>query len=482
VSLSFRGITKSYGGIRALGEVGFDVAAGEVHAVVGANGAGKSTLMKILTGVVQPDAGVILLEGRPLRIRSPLEAHRLGIGLVPQETTLCDNLSIAENVYLGRTRWLRPRALAALARSRLEALGLDYEPLLAVARLSVAQKQLVQIVRALAYEPRILALDEPTSSLSEAEVETLFRVLRGLRDRGVTVLFVSHRLREVQTIADRATVLRDGRFVATVPAGTTPREEIVRLMAGHEVAGGRASAGAPGEEVLEVRGLSGKGFRDVSFVLKRGEVLGWFGLVGAGRTEAARALFGIDPAEAGEIRLHGRTMAIRSPVQAIEAGIGMVPEDRKLQGLVLQMRIAPNLSLASLGRLTVCGAISGAREGALVQGSIDRLRIRCEGGSQPVGELSGGNQQKVVLARWLETRPRVLILDEPTKGVDVAAKAEIQGIVRELVRGGGSVLLISSELEEIRELADRVLVFRAGRVSAEFPGGASDGELMAAAT
>jgi len=483
VSLSFVGISKSYGGVHALREVGFDVAPGEIHAVVGANGAGKSTLMKILTGIVQPDGGEVRLDGRPLRIRSPLEAHHHGIGLVPQETTLCENLSVAENVFLGRFRWFQPARLAEETRRRLGDLGLEYDPLGAVAKLSVAQKQLVQIVRALAFEPKILALDEPTASLSEGEVETLFGILRGLRSRGVTIIFVSHRLKEIQAIADRATVLRDGRFVATVDAKATPREEIVRHMAGQDVSGLRSGGGDPREEVLAVRGLGGKGFRDVTFALRRGEVLGWFGLVGAGRTETARTLFGIDPAEAGEICLDGRPVTIRSPRQAIALGIGLVPEDRKLQGLILKLTVATNVSLASLPRLAPWGPIPGAREGALVRGHIDRLRIRCREPEQTSAELSGGNQQKVVLARWLETRPRILILDEPTKGVDVAAKAEIQAIVRELVREGTAVILISSELEEVRDLANRVLVFRAGRVSAEIPGaGASDAALMSAAT
>jgi ABC-type sugar transport system ATPase subunit len=481
--LAFRGLSKSFGGVHALRGVSFEVAPGEVHAVVGANGAGKSTLLKILTGVIAPDAGEIRLHDRAVRIRSPIDAHRLGIGLVPQETTLCENLSIAENVFLGTFRWLRPGALEEATRRRLSALGLPYDPALPVSRLSVAQKQLVQIVRALAFEPTILALDEPTASLSEGEVETLFRVLRDLKARGVTLFFVSHRLKEIQAIADRATVLRDGQFVATVDAKATPREEIVRHMAGRDVRQAREASGPPGEEVLSVRGLSGKGFRDVSFTLRRGEVLGWFGLVGAGRTETARALFGIDPAEAGEVVLDGRPVPLRSPREAIERGIGLVPEDRKLQGLVLKLAIGTNISLASLPRLAPWGPIPAGREEAIVRGHIERLGIRCRGPEQTSGELSGGNQQKVVLARWLETRPRVLLLDEPTKGVDVGAKAEIQALVRELVRGGTAVVLISSELEEVRDMADRILVFRAGRVAAEVPAaGASDARIMSAAT
>jgi ABC-type sugar transport system ATPase subunit len=475
--LSFLKISKSYGGIHAVRDVSFDVAPAEIHAIVGANGAGKSTLLKILSGIVAPDEGQILLDGRPVAIHSPHGAHELGIGLVPQETTLCENLSIAENVFLGRYRWRRPAVLEAQAHQRLHELGLDYDPSLPVSRLSVAQKQLVQIVRALAFEPKVLALDEPTSSLSEGEVEVLFRILRDLKGRGVTLLFVSHRLKEIQSISDRATVLRDGRFVTTVDARTTPREELVRHMAGREVAVDRRAAAAIGEEVLAVRGLLG-----ATFSVRKGEVLGWFGLVGAGRSELARALFGIDPTP-GEIRMEGRPARIASPRDAIALGIGLVPEDRKLQGLILKMALGANISLASLGRLSRFGAVSASREGSVVLEYVEKLRIRCAGAWQAAGQLSGGNQQKVVLAKWLETRPKVLILDEPTKGVDLAAKAELQAIVRELARGGTAVILISSELEEVRQMADRILVFRAGRVAGEFPGaGATDQQLMSAAT
>lgn len=475
--LSFRSISKSYGGIHAVRGVSFDVAPAEIHAIVGANGAGKSTLLKILSGVVTPDEGQVLLDGRAVRIDSPHGAHRLGIGLVPQETTLCENLSIAENIFLGTYTWLRPSALEAEARRRLHDLGLDYDPSLPVSRLSVAQKQLVQIVRALAFEPKVLALDEPTSSLSEGEVEVLFRILRDLKSRGVTLLFVSHRLKEIQAIADRATVMRDGLWVATVDAKATPREELVRHMAGREVAVDRGAAAAIGDEILGVSDLRG-----ATFSVRRGEVLGWFGLVGAGRTELARALFGIDPGP-GEIRIDGRPVRIASPRDAIAHGIGLVPEDRKLQGLILKLPIGENISIASLERLSTLGAVSISRERRLVQSYVDKLRIRCAGAWQAAVELSGGNQQKVVLSKWLETRPKVLILDEPTKGVDLAAKAELQAIVRELARSGTAVILISSELEEVRQMADRILVFRAGRVAGEFPGaGASDQQLMSAAT
>src|SRR5436190_13736864 len=403
--LSFRGLSKTYGGIHAVRDVSFDVAPAEIHAIVGANGAGKSTLLKILSGVVAPDEGRILLDGRAVAIRSPHGAHQLGIGLVPQETTLCENLSIAENVFLGTYRWLRPAALEAEARKRLHDLGLDYDPSQPVSRLSVAQKQLVQIVRALAFEPKVLALDEPTSSLSEGEVEVLFRILRDLKSRGVTLLFVSHRLKEIQAISDRATVMRDGCVVATLNAKEAPREELVRHMAGREVVVDRGAAASFGGEALWVKDLRG-----VSFAVRAGEVLGWFGLVGAGRTEVARALFGIDPAT-GEIRIGGRPVRIASPRDAIAQGIGLVPEDRKLQGLILKMQIDQNISLASLGRLTRYGAISRSRESGAVGEYLEKLKIRCAGAWQLGGELSGGNQQKVVLSKWLETRPKVLILD-----------------------------------------------------------------------
>ncbi|MFN3486619.1 MAG: sugar ABC transporter ATP-binding protein, partial [Planctomycetota bacterium] len=364
-ALEFRGIAKRFGGVRALRGVSFSVSGGEVHAVLGANGAGKSTLLKILTGLVAPDEGEILLGGRPLRVRSPQEAHERGIGLVPQETTLFGNLSIAENLFLGRG-WGSPGAMAREARRRLSELGLDVDPLLPVERLSVARKQLVQIARALAFEPRVLALDEPTASLSEGEAEALFGILRKLRARGVTILFVSHRLKEVRAIADRATVLRDGEVAGTLRFPEASKEEIVRLLTGGTAAAETEEAArAPvrrsdGPAVLEARGLGGRGFRGLSFSLRRGEVLGWFGLVGAGRSGAARALFGIDPAEEGEIRVEGRRVRIRSPQDAVALGLGLVPEDRKTEGLVLSMSVAENLTLASLPRLGRWGAVAPA--------------------------------------------------------------------------------------------------------------------------
>jgi ABC-type sugar transport system ATPase subunit len=476
-ALSFRGISKSYGGVAALRDVSFDVLPGEIHAVVGANGAGKSTLLRILTGLVEPDRGHILFHGRPVRLRSPHEARALGIGLVPQETTLCENLSIAENVFLGTYRWLRRSEIEAKARRGLAELGLDYDPGLPVGRLSVAQKQLVQIVRALAFEPRVLALDEPTASLSEGEVEVLFGILRRLRERGVTLFFVSHRLREIQALSDRATVLRDGAWVATVPTAQTSRAELVRHMAGREVSTDPGREPAVGSELLQVRNLRG-----ASFGLRKGEVLGWFGLVGAGRTEVARALFGLEPAP-GEITLDGVRVRIGSAGEAIALGLGLVPEDRKLQGLILTLAVQANISLASLGRLSTFGFLPPRREREMAQRSIEELKIRASGPGQAVSELSGGNQQKVVLSRWLTTRPRILILDEPTKGVDLAAKAELQSLVRRLAREGTGVILISSELEEILEMSDRILVWKAGAISGEFSGGAAtDQELMSAAT
>jgi ABC-type sugar transport system ATPase subunit len=476
-ALSFRGLSKSYGGVVALRDVSFDVEAGEIHAVVGANGAGKSTLLRILTGLVEPDSGHLLFHGRPVRIRSPHQARELGIGLVPQETTLCENLSIAENVFLGTYRWLRRSELEGRTRRGLTELGLDYDPQLLVGRLSVAQKQLVQIVRALAFEPRVLALDEPTASLSEGEVEVLFGILRRLRQRGVTLFFVSHRLREIQELSDRATVLRDGAWVATVPTAQTSRAELVRHMAGREVAGDPRPERSVGSELLQVRNLRG-----ASFSLRRGEVLGWFGLVGAGRTEVARALFGLDPAS-GEITLGGVRVRIRSAGEAIALGLGLVPEDRKLQGLILTMAIQANISLASLGRLSTFGFLPPVRERQMALGSIQELKIRSSGPAQAVSELSGGNQQKVVLSRWLQTRPRILILDEPTKGVDLAAKAELQSLVRRLAGEGTGVILISSELEEILGMSDRILVWKAGAISGEFDApSATDQGLMSAAT
>lgn len=490
--LEARNIRKRFPGVLALDDVSIAVFPGEVLAVVGENGAGKSTLMKILSGALQPDEGQILLDGRPVQLADPRQALELGIAIIYQELSVIDNLTIGENVLLGRLPhrpglpiavdwpevWRRTAAL-------LERVGAPLDPRTPVARLSVAQKQMVEIARALSQNVRVLILDEPTSALSLQETEKLFEIIRGLQAKGVAVIYISHRLEEVFAIAQRVTVLRDGKLVGTLPIGEATRERLIRMMVGRELGSLFApEKGEPGPVRLEVRGLSRAGvLRDVSLTVRAGEIVGLAGLVGSGRTELARCLFGVDPYDSGEILLDGRPVTIRSPRDAVELGIGLVPEDRKLQGLVLILTVRENITLPTLPRLARLGFPSRRRERALVSRYIERLRIRTPSPEQRVMNLSGGNQQKVVLARWLATNPRVLILDEPTRGIDVGTKAEVHAIMAQLAREGVGMLMISSELPEILAMSHRVLVMRQGRIVAEFARDeATEERILAAAT
>jgi ABC-type sugar transport system ATPase subunit len=482
--LQFAGVSKHFDGVLALDGVSFDVARGEVHAVMGENGAGKSTLMKILAGALRRDAGEIRLDGRPEAIPTPLDAHRLGIGIVHQEALVCDNLTVAENLFLGRpelSRGWRPVRFGPLrerARELFARLEHPIDPDAPVGTLSVALKQLVQIARALACDARLLILDEPTASLSDHEADVLFRILRGLRERGITILYVSHRLPEIRALADRATVLRDGRFVGTARVAETAAAELVRMMVGRDVEFEPVRTAPPAAAPrLEVEGLSRAGvFEDISFAVRPGEIVGCFGLVGSGRTEAARAVFGLDPFDRGTVRLDGHPVRIRSPRHAVSLGIGLLPEDRKGQGAILGMALGKNVTLAALPQLAPAGWIRGGPERETVDGAIERLRIRTAGPAQEVRELSGGNQQKAVLAKWLAIRPGVLILDEPTKGIDIGAKTEIHRLIGELSAQGIAVLLISSELPEVLAVAHRILVFHEGRIVRELARGEADEE------
>lgn len=475
------GVSLRFFGVHALEQVSWRVAAGEIHALCGANGAGKSTLMKILVGVHQPDEGRVLLEGRPVRLSGPEAARAQGIEIVFQEIELPPNLTVAEAVFLGREprrgplldhpRMLRDTA-ALLARLALQG-ETTLAPTAPVETLSVAEKQLVQIARALTGRARLLILDEPTSALSDHEVERLFRILLELRAAGTTILYVSHKLDEIFRLADRVTTLRDGRLVDTVPIAELTRDSLVARMAGRAVDGAATRAEPAAEPpvrapVLQVRNLTRAGaFRNVSFSLHAGEVLGMFGIVGAGRTEVARCLFGLDRPDAGEMLLHGRPTHFSSPAAAVSAGMALVPEDRKGQGLLLGESILRNISLPSLPRLTRWGVVQAAAERALALEAMRRLHVVATGPDQEVRQLSGGNQQKVVLGRWSAARPTVLLLDEPTRGIDVSAKSEVHELIRGLAAEGLAVLLISSELDEVLGLADRLLVLRAGRVVGE---------------
>ena len=490
--LEARNISKRFPGVVALERVSLSVFPGEVLAVVGENGAGKSTLMKILSGALQPDEGEILLDGQVVRFTDPRHALARGIGIIYQELSVIDALSVGENVFLGRlperpglrgsVDW--PRLWRDAARV-LERVGVPIDPQRQVRELSVAQKQLVEIARALSQDVRVLILDEPTSSLSLQETERLFEILRGLRAQGVAIIYISHRLEEILTLADRVTVLRDGRVVGTLPIGEATREGLIRMMVGRDLSAYyRTVRSSPGAVRLEVRGLCRTGtLQDVNLTVRAGEIVGLAGLVGAGRTEFARCLFGVDPIDTGEIRVDGQVVTIRNPRDAVRHGIVLVPEDRKLQGLVLILSVRENITLPVLERLARLGFPSRRAEELVTQSFVERLRIRTPSLEQRVMNLSGGNQQKVVLARALATNPKVLILDEPTRGIDVGAKAEVRALIAELAEAGMGILLISSELPEVLTMSHRILVMSGGRIVAEFSREeATEERVLAAAT
>ena len=474
-TVALRGVSKRFGAVQALRGVDLTLYPGEVHALVGENGAGKSTLVKILAGVHRPDTGTLQVGGEPVTLRGPADARDRGIAVIHQHPNLFPDLDVAENVFmgrqprdrLGRVAWGRMyREVAAL----LGDLGVTLAVRAPVRGLSVADQQLVEIAKALSLEARVLVMDEPTASLSAREVDELFALTRRLRDRGVAILFVGHRLEEIFALCDRITVFRDGAFVVSAPTAELTTEATIRHMVGRQLDQlFPKEPAAVGEVALEVRGLTRSGvFRDVSFDLRRGEILGLFGLVGAGRTEVARVLFGVDRAEAGEVRVAGRPVAIASPSDAVRHGIGYVPEDRHGQGLVLDEGVSANIALPILRRLGRLGLVDRGRERAVAGDYAGRLQVKAAGLDQPVAALSGGNQQKVVLAKWLATEPRVLILDEPTRGIDVGTKAEVHRIVSRLAGAGMAIVLISSELPEVLAMADRVLVLHEGRVTGEF--------------
>ena len=477
VLLSVESISKGFPGVQALRDVTFEVEAGTVHAIMGENGAGKSTLMQVIAGAHRADSGRLVFAGRELALSGTRDAAAQGIAIVFQELMLAANMTVAENVFLGMEprrggvlvdrAALHQRTLAALSR-----MGVSIDPDQRLGDLTIAQQQLIEICKSLVHEPRLLILDEPTSSLSEAETLILFRVVHDLRARGVTILYISHRMREVFDNCDTVTVLRDGRHVRTLRLADTDQDEVVRLMVGRDLAGvQRVRPGDAGRPVvMSVRGLGdGRRYRDISFDLRQGEIVGLAGLIGAGRSEMVMGIFGAPPPLHGAIEIDGRPARIRKPGEAMRLGIGLVPEDRKQQGLVLGMAVGSNVSLSALGlgRISKSGFVRPAVEARMVDGYVDRFRIKTPSVQQLVGLLSGGNQQKVVLAKWLATKPRVLIVDEPTRGVDVGTKAEIYALMRELAQDGLAILVISSDLPEVLTISDRILVMRSGRLVGE---------------
>ncbi len=476
--LEARGLVQSFPGVRALKGVGLTLGRGEVLAVIGENGAGKSTLMKILAGVQRPDAGEVLLDGKPVEIRSVQDALRHGIALIHQELNLAENLDVAANIFLGR-EYLRhglidtPR-LRRESRRFLEAVGLDVDPATRVGTLSIGHQQLVEIAKALSVSARVLIMDEPTSSLSTHEAENLFKVIHDLRARGVSVLYISHRLGEVKELADRVTVLRDGENAGELARDEIHHAAMVKLMVGRDLS--RFYPHEPhvaGEVVLEVEGIRTTTYprHELGFRVRAGEIVGLAGLVGAGRTELLETLFGVRPALGGSMRVCGREIVPQTPREAIDAGLALVPEDRKKQGVILEMAVRDNVSLASLRRDQRRGFLNRARECQLGAEMIRDLRIKTPNDRQRVQFLSGGNQQKVVLGKWLALRPRILLLDEPTRGIDVGAKEEIYRLMEKLARGGVALLFASSEMEEILGMSDRTLVMHEGRITGELSRG-----------
>jgi ABC-type sugar transport system ATPase subunit len=489
--LVMRGIRKSFDVTEALRGVDFASQRGEVHAIVGENGAGKSTLMKILSGAIARDSGEILLDGAPVDVSTPLAAHRLGIRAVYQEFSLVPHLSVAENILLGQmppsrlpgcVDWNQAyRRAEAILRS-IGFVGIDVHSV--VGRLSVSHQQMVEIAKAAAVRPRIMILDEPSAVLSQEELNRLFSLVRQLKQEGTLILYISHRLDEVYEIADRITVLKDGQLVGTVQPQTADQGQLIRMMVGRSLGEIFPSRKPPRDEVaLEVKGLGREGsFSDVSFSLRRGEVLGMSGLVGSGRTQVVRCLFGAEPPDRGELFVDGKRANPRSPREAVNEGIALLTEDRKRDGLVLICSVRDNASIASFERLSRWGVIQRRRQAAEVQQKVKELDIRPPVLDRLARQLSGGNQQKLVLAKWLMTRAKVLILDEPTRGVDVATKVAIYQLISDLAADGIAILLVSSELPEILGLSDRALVMRQGRVVAEFTRAeASEEKLLAAA-
>ena len=473
--LNLRGITKRFPGVLALDDVALAVGPGEVVGLIGENGAGKSTLMNILGGVHQADAGTIRWAGRPAAIRSVADSIALGIGFIHQELNVLDNLDVAGNVFLGREptwggplRLVNRRAMFARAETYLRRLGLDLAGRAPLKELSLAQQQMVEIAKALSQDARLLIMDEPTSSLTLAETDRLLATVRELRIQGVSVIYISHRLAEVSQCADRVVVLRDGRNAGELGRGEITHQAMVRLMVGRDLEDWYVRGSGHVEPgYFQVRGLRTRAHPGsaVSFEVGRGEILGFAGLVGAGRSEVAQAIFGVDAARAGEVRLGGRPLRIRHARDAIDAGLFLVPEDRRKAGLVTEMTVRENITLAGLWRWTVAGLIRRAKEAEVARAQVASLRVKTPTIETRVLALSGGNQQKVVLAKWLALEPKVLIFDEPTRGIDVGAKAEIYRLMRALADGGAALIMISSDMEEVLGVSDRVAVMHEGTIT-----------------
>ena len=487
--LSVKNVSKHFGGIQALTEVSLDVCYGEVHALVGENGAGKTTLMNILGGIVERDSGEVFFKDVSAAFTSPNESLQAGIALIHQELAMLPTMNVIDNMFMGRMKsragLISWREMEARTLDYIRAVGLDINPYLQVRDLSISQRQLIEIAKAVSMDASLIIMDEPNSSLSESETEILFNVIQKLKESNVAVIYVSHKINEVLRISERISVLRDGTYIGTVQKEEATVDSVIEMMVGRKVKIERAAGSSRRADrpLLEVQNLSGNGFTDVSFSLYPGEILGFAGLVGAGRSEVARTIFGDQPVKSGHILLEGKPVKFKIPCEAIQQGIGMVQEDRKVLSLFMDMSVLCNLSMAKLPRMASGGFVRGGEEHASANEFVDSLNIKLSDLSAPVRSLSGGNQQKSVLGRWLATHPKVLILDEPTHGVDVGAKSEIYQLIRGLAKKGIGIILISSELPEIMTIADRVAVMHEGRLTGILENEeASESRIMAYAT
>ena len=468
--LELKHITKTYPGVVALDDVSMSVRDGEVHALLGENGAGKSTLIKVIAGAITADSGEIVFDGQSYRHLTPKQSRENGVAVIYQELNLCGPLSVAENIFLGRpqTKIYSQRRVNELAQEIFDEYGFDLDPNARVMALSPAQQQLVEICKAISDNARIMIMDEPTSSLATHEVELLFNVIAKLKSKGVTVIYISHRLDEVFQVTDRITVLRDGRYVTTIDTASTNRKELVKLMVGRELSDSYPKRShAIGETVLEARNLTGNSVENISFCLHRGEILGFAGLVGCGRTETAQLVCGAKPIESGEVLINGKPCSIRSTVDAIHAGIGLIPEDRKEQGCILFNSVLFNTTLICHDKYCKGGVISKKKRTAVAEKFREKLRIKVPGINQLVVNLSGGNQQKVVVAKTMAADLDIIFFDEPTKGIDVGAKQEIYTLMNEMAADGKAIVMISSDMEEVLGMSDRIVVLSEGRVAGE---------------
>lgn len=472
MNIEMRGIDKSFGTNQVLKNAGFLLRDGEVHALMGENGAGKSTLMKILTGVYTRDAGTVIVDGKEVEYHNPQEAEKAGIVFIYQELNVMFDLTVEENLFMGKeiTKGFGicdKKAMRKKAKEVLDMMGVDINPAAVMSELSVGQQQMIEICKALMVDAKVIIMDEPTAALTQSETDALFKVIHSLRKKGVSMVYISHRMEEIFELCDRITVLRDGSYIGTEEIKDIDMNDIVKMMIGREI-GERFPARDVklGQEVLKVEKLTSPGvFHDISFSVRAGEVLGVSGLMGAGRTEIMQAIFGNFPLESGKIYIDGKETVIKNPEAAMKAGIGFITEDRKTEGLMLEKSIEENISLANLGKVSGKNhVLSSSAEGALVKKGIEEFHIRCFGPSHECGNLSGGNQQKVVLAKWIYTEPKILILDEPTRGVDIGAKKEIYSVINEMAAKGVAIIMVSSELPEVLGMSDRIMVVREGEV------------------